>query len=286
MAIEIVPSIEGAYDKAIESSARMIQLANRPETNMGRKNGADDMSEIQEESSTTGSSNDSSMHKRSDDGTCNGSLDYDTGSEHDSIESNIIFLKEKTQILKKALSIRKNEEAYVAFYAYKILNDQHERPSSSVWYEAKDIVDECKSGDGGDINASLHNEKHRRSPLSLQQHGHNLSSSEAEAERLGGNSHRRALNKRHPKIDLSSVEHVSSNQFDNATNNVDSNATFCDISARNICRQAHAMQLATDSRNWISHGVLTDILSLTKTLAAKYRLSLMTKTTMKKRKRE
>mmetsp|Transcript_16020 Transcript_16020/g.16006 ORF Transcript_16020/g.16006 Transcript_16020/m.16006 type:complete len:278 (+) Transcript_16020:53-886(+) len=265
MMIQNNMSIASAYDEAIKVSARRIHLASRP---MG-----------QEESG--------GLKKNSD---CDN--DSDTSTCESDIESHILFLEEKKRILEKAETRRRHETAYIASSAHDILNDRElsssrSRGSSSVWSEAKAIIDEYQNGAGinneedeGSDNASsssfLNEKKRLYSSPSLPSSNYNtlLSTAGKFVSSLT------SPNKKRPKIDLSLVDQVSSTRFDayNDENASNSHINCCIISETTRCQQASDMQFATDSRHWISQVDLQQIYTLTNAAIAKHRLSLIATT--------
>jgi len=264
MVIQNNMSIESAYDEAIKVSARRIHLASRP---MGQE--------------------ESGVKKNSDYDN-----DSDTSTCDSDIESHILFLEEKKRILEKAETRRRHETAYIAHSAHDILNDREFSSSrsgcsSSVWSEAKAILDEYKNGTGvnneedeGSDNVSsfsfLNEKKRLYSSPSLPSSNYNtiLSTAGKFVSSLT------SPNKKRPKIDLSLVDQVSSTRFDayNDDNASSSNIKCCIISETTRCQQASDMQFATDSRHWISQVDLHQIFTLTNAAIAKHRLSLITTT--------
>jgi len=269
-------SIEGAYDEAIEVAARRIHLASRPN--------------LEETSSSSSVGQEESDVKKNSDYD----NDSDTSTCESDIESHILFLEEKKRILEKAETRRRHEHAYIAHSAHEILNDRELSSSrsgcsSSVWSDAKAILDEYKNGAGvnneedeGSDNASsssfLNEKKRLFSSPSLPSSNYNtiLSTAGKFVSSLT------APNKKRPKIDLSLVEQVSSTRFDAYNNNdgaSSSNINFGIISETTRCQQASDMQYATDSRHWISQVDLHQIFTLTNAAIAKHRLSLIATTT-------
>merc|ERR1711907_596146 len=120
MGTMMVQSIEGAFDEAIETAARKIHAASGCRMITGEGNPSTVKENV--------TSNDDGNDKCKND-----------------IESSILFLEEKKQILKKTRTAKKKEEAYIAFNAHLILSGRERYSSrSSIWSEAKEIIDEYK----------------------------------------------------------------------------------------------------------------------------------------------
>ena len=239
-------SMEGAYDEAIEVAARRIHLAIRPTahettitTSMNASNSSSSLSENEEADSTSSDDNDSSEQQVLDD--ANNSINddsYDSNDddlEDEDIESTIQFLQEKILILKKVEARRKNEEAYIACNAHEIMNGREPShtnhvKSSSVWSEAKDLLEEYKIGVGGqgevadDADEGEQQQKRSLSPPPQQLQEQPSSSSNNNYNNIlssAQNFFPRSLqtatdepkNKR-LKIDLSFVKLISSTRFD------------------------------------------------------------------------
>ena len=248
-------SMEGAYDEAIEVAARRIHLAIRPTahettitTSMNASNSSSSLSENndstagggqeEEADSTSSDDNDSSEQQVLDD--ANNSINddsYDSNDddlEDEDIESTIQFLQEKILILKKVEARRKNEEAYIACNAHEIMNGREPShtnhvKSSSVWSEAKDLLEEYKIGVGGQGEVADDDEgeqQQKRSlspppqqlqeqPSSSSNNNYNniLSSAESFFPRSLQTATDEPKNKR-LKIDLSFVKLISSTRFD------------------------------------------------------------------------
>lgn len=238
-------SMEGAYDEAIEVAARRIHLAIRPTahettitTSMNASNSSSSLSENEEADSTSSDDNDSSEQQVLDD--ANNSINddsYDSNDddlEDEDIESTIQFLQEKILILKKVEARRKNEEAYIACNAHEIMNGREPShtnhvKSSSVWSEAKDLLEEYKIGVGGqgevaDDDEGEQQQKRSLSPPPQQLQEQPSSSSNNNYNNIlssAQNFFPRSLqtatdepkNKR-LKIDLSFVKLISSTRFD------------------------------------------------------------------------
>ena len=239
-------SMEGAYDEAIEVAARRIHLAIRPTahettitTSMNASHSSSSLSENEEADSTSSDDNDSSEQQVLDD--ANNSINddsYDSNDddlEDEDIESTIQFLQEKILILKKVEARRKNEEAYIACNAHEIMNGREPShtnhvKSSSVWSEAKDLLEEYKIGVGGqgevadDDEGEQQQQKRSLSPPPQQLQEQPSSSSNNNYNNIlssAQNFFPRSLqtatdepkNKR-LKIDLSFVKLISSTRFD------------------------------------------------------------------------
>ena len=238
-------SMEGAYDEAIEVAARRIHLAIRPTahettitTSMNASHSSSSLSENEEADSTSSDDNDSSEQQVLDD--ANNSINddsYDSNDddlEDEDIESTIQFLQEKILILKKVEARRKNEEAYIACNAHEIMNGREPShtnhvKSSSVWSEAKDLLEEYKIGVGGqgevaDDDEGEQQQKRSLSPPPQQLQEQPSSSSNNNYNNIlssAQNFFPRPLqtatdepkNKR-LKIDLSFVKLISSTRFD------------------------------------------------------------------------
>ena len=238
-------SMEGAYDEAIEVAARRIHLAIRPTahettitTSMNASNSSSSLSENEEADSTSSDDNDSSEQQVLDD--ANNSINddsYDSNDddlEDEDIESTIQFLQEKILILKKVEARRKNEEAYIACNAHEIMNGREPShtnhvKSSSVWSEAKDLLEEYKIGVGGQGEVAEDDEgeqQQKRSlsppPQQLQEQpssssNNNYNNILSSAQNFFPRSLQTATdepkNKR-LKIDLSFVKLISSTRFD------------------------------------------------------------------------
>jgi hypothetical protein len=245
-------SMEGAYDEAIEVAARRIHLAIRPtphETaitaSMNANNSSSGSSSLSENNDSTSDDNDSSEQDQVlADGTndsMNDSYDSnDDDDDDDNIESTIQFLEEKILILKKVEARRKNEEAYIAYNAHEIMNGREPShtnhvKSSSVWSEAKDLLEEYKIGVGGqdeviDVDAEGEQQQQKRSlspqppPQQLQEPSSNnyynniLSLGENFFPRPSQQTAATATDgepkKKRIKIDLSFVHRISSTRFD------------------------------------------------------------------------
>ena len=324
-------SMEGAYDEAIEVAARRIHLAIRPTahettitTSMNASHSSSSLSENEEADSTSSDDNDSSEQQVLDD--ANNSINddsYDSNDddlEDEDIESTIQFLQEKILILKKVEARRKNEEAYIACNAHEIMNGREPShtnhvKSSSVWSEAKDLLEEYKIGVGGQGEVAEDDEgeqQQKRSlsppPQQLQEQpssssNNNYNNILSSAQNFFPRSLQTATdepkNKR-LKIDLSFVKLISSTRFDveasadfvggtttsmppplptvslrTSSNNLQNYDTCCNISPNIRCQQASDMQFATDSRRWISQDALQQISITTNTAIAKHRYSLI-----------
>ncbi|OEU18439.1 hypothetical protein FRACYDRAFT_236717 [Fragilariopsis cylindrus CCMP1102] len=267
-------SMEGAYDEAIEVAARRIHLAIRP-TSMNASNSSSSLSENndstagggqeEEVDSTSSDDNDSSEQQVLDD--ANNSINddsYDSNDddlEDEDIESTIQFLQEKILILKKVEARRKNEEAYIACNAHEIMNGREPShtnhvKSSSVWSEAKDLLEEYKIGVGGqgevaDDDEGEQQQKRSLSPPPPQRQEQQPSSSS---------------NNNYNNI-LSSAQNFFPRPLQTATDEPKNKRLKIDLTSD--------MQFATDSRRWISQDALQQISITTNTAIAKHRFSLI-----------
>jgi len=230
-----------------------------------------------------------------------------TYTDDDDIESNILYLEEKIRILKKAEIQREKEEAYIAVNAYDIINGRE--PSSrrtgfsSIWSEAKEMVEEFRvvgvvgnrseeeEGNYPDLVSSSVSDVERRG-ITRSQSATDiclpLSSSSLDNYYVNNAS----PNRKRPKIDLSMVKQVSSSEFEKsyAGNEVTRTEDVGDhtcingrspiyqncVSPTARWQQASDMQLATDSRNWISQGELKQIFALTNAAISDHRRSIIT----------
>jgi len=295
-------SIEGAYDEAIEDAANRIHEASRPQhmiASGGR--GLSGVLLVDEQNdmvlsppSDNHSDNSDEISALGDDHSTS-TATSDTYTDYDDIESNILYLEEKQIILKKAKFRQEKEQAYIAVNAHNDIINGRESSSglSSIWSEAKAMVDECRvvgvkgsrtdeeEGNTSDSNSAPD------TCLSL------LPLSPSLPDSYVNNTSR---SRKRPKIDLSTVKHISSAQFakEYAANEAEVTKSedggdqdhMCMtggspiyqncISSTGRWQQAREMQLTTDSRNWISQGVLKQILTLTNTAISEHRHSMIT----------
>lgn len=311
-------SIEGAYDEAIEDAASRIHEASRPQR-MIASNSTSSLSAISEGISSGSEENngtvlsppskdsDSNSDEISalggDSSTSNSSPD--NSADEDDIESNIQFLEEKRLILQRVKISLEKEEAYIAFNAHDIANGRepssHPSRSSSIWSEAKAIIEEYKGVGGGSRNeenegaspefipSSIYGIESRRiTPLQSSPDvcRSQLPASSSSLDVKAGNT---LPTSKRPKIDLSMVQQVSSSEFakDQSTQTdftqIDGNDACISssslkhqncVSPTTRCQQASEMQEATDSRNCISQAALKQILSVTNAVISEHRIHL------------
>jgi hypothetical protein len=283
-------SIEGAYDEAIEDAANRIHEASRPQ-HMISSSGVllvdekNDNSDNFDDISALGFDNTTSI------------ATSDTYTDDDDIESNILYLEEKQIILKNVKFRREKEQAYIAVNAHNDIVNGRESSSrltgpSSIWSEAKAIIDECRvvGVKGSRIEEEESNSSNSNSAPDICLSLLPLSSSLPDS--YVNNTSR---TRKRPKIDLSMVKHISSAQFakEYATNEAEVNKTEDGGDQNHMCitgrspiyqncisstgrwQQAREMQLATDSRNWISQAALKQILALTNTAISEHRHSII-----------
>jgi len=231
-------------------------------------------------------------------------------TDDDDIESNIQYLEEKKRILKRAKMQEEKEEAYIADNAYDIVNglepSARRDGSSSIWSEAKAMVEEFKLvGVGGgrteeeDINfpdlvsSSVSDTKKQGSTASHTAPDICLSRFPLSSSSLDSHANNAFLTRKRPKINLSMVKQVSSTEYskDYAGNEeevarAEDGDDHTRITGRSLIHQnyvspaatweqAGEMQLATDSRNWISQAVLKQILTLTNSAISEHRRSII-----------
>lgn len=156
---------------------------------------------------SSGSSNGTTSNNSNDNGSENDSFISD-----DDLDSEISFLEKKQAILERASEALKRDEAYMVLKAHDIVNGKYLLFGSSLWSEARAIIDVLKKEGGGLLSDSPifyddreeeeededddDDEKKRRFPP--------LGSSIAFIE---------PPPTKRPKIDLSMVELVSSSDF-------------------------------------------------------------------------
>jgi hypothetical protein len=228
-------STEGAYDLAIEAAAKRIQLSVSQDCSLSGNSAANtsggyfsdaEMSsgqDSEETSSTTNSPSGSSGDDDNDDDNIidaeaeeNSSLtdnsfgasfsDSDSVSGGD-IESEISFLEKKQNILRRASAALKREESYTAFKARSIVKGDVPC-GSKLWSEARSILDVLKKEGKSSFGATprlvhLSSNKGKRKATSFR----GLSPND-----LFLDFHP----PKRPKIDLSMVERVSAEAFENA----------------------------------------------------------------------
>jgi hypothetical protein len=221
-------STEGAYDLSIEAAAKRIQLVSQQEeslsgistattSNGGYFSDAEMSSEedSEETSSNRGGDNSGNNIDVENNSWTDNSLSYSGGSGSDSdsvsggdIESEISFLEKKQSILRKASAALKREESFAAFNARAIMNG--EVPfGSKLWSEARTILDVLKKEGKSFLGGSTH----RVYSFSAKEKRKSGSSNELDHLFLNQPSPKR------PKIDLSMVERVSADMFENICTN-------------------------------------------------------------------
>jgi len=176
-------STEGAYAEAVEASAERILFVSK------------DSGESSGYSSDNEASNAQDLEACSVDSRTSSSLSgYSTSktedAEQDDIESEILFLQEKQSLLKRAISAMKREDAYEASRARDTVNGKNERKDSSLWDEAREIVDILNRRDDDESPVRIE-KRHTREIIENRE---------------------RSLKK--PRIDVSSVTCVSSGTLD------------------------------------------------------------------------
>ena len=249
-------TVESAYDEAVEGLGIPIYEASRPSF---ASNGND--------------SRHSEKHGNSDEICAT-----DSFLDEDDLESNIKFLEEKKLILKKAKLKRKKEEAYIALNAYVIANGQNPSSrcdeASSIWSKARALADEYKIGGRGEDD---------------EENSLELATSKVKSKRTRDDSSNSVpgtyVNKiyqtrKRLKIDLSTVNHINSTEFAKTYGNEEGAAKIENRGIYHNCISSTArlqlvreMQLAIDSRNWISQAVLKQILASTNIALSAYRRS-------------
>lgn len=240
----------------------------------------------------------------------NSTTSSDNYTDDDDLESNIFYLEEKKRILKKAKIQMEKEETYIAFNAHNMINGRDPSSrcarSSSIWSEAKAMIEEFRVVGVG----ISRNEEEEDSPPDL------VSTSVSDVEsRQSSSSHPAPDNcisftpsllpdisvdntcqtRKRLRIDLSTVKQISSAEFSKECAKNEAEATGTKGWGDHICitgrspiqqiyispserwQQASEMQLAIDSRNWISEHVLKQIFALTKAALSNHRRSIMTK---------
>ena len=127
---------EGAYDEALETSAQhILRLVsqNSPASSSCGYSSDDEASRNQEVSLDV-------LEARSTSSSDGPFASFADDLEHD-IESEIDFLQEKQNLLKRAISAMKREDMYEASRARELMLGKFERDVSSLWDEAKEIID-------------------------------------------------------------------------------------------------------------------------------------------------
>lgn len=323
-------SIEGAYDEAIEDAASRIYEASRPQraiasnssdnnnTSLNRCSAeivsnvevivADEKTgmTLSQPSSYTGNNSNDIYDLMGDNDiiprVCDNNIMFD-----DDIVSNIHFLEEKKQILKKVKVQNEKEKAYVAANAHDISNrrehDSHRTRPSAIWTDARKIVEKFKlsrergsrseedEGYSHDSISSTVGDVER--PESTPSHSESEICSPLMPSLPEYYEYNASSTRKRTRIDLSTVKQVSSTQFakeslakegDLATSG-DEHDDECHTEKK-IAQQNHIlnatrwqqvreMLLATDSRNWISEAALEQIFVLSSTAISEYQRSIL-----------
>lgn len=218
-------SIEGAYDQALEAAARRIQLVSR-DSNMSGSSGylSDTEKSSGRESSepsaagrtspggvdTEGSSltdDPTSLLSRASSNSL-GSTSSSSSSNNandsfvsdDDLDIEISYLEKKQAILERASAALKRDEAYTALKAHDIINGRLVPYGSSLWSEARAILDVLK--EEGMVFES--------SPFSDEG---GLKRKETSSPLGSSIGFLRPPTYKRPKIDLSTVELVSAADF-------------------------------------------------------------------------
>merc|ERR1711924_449925 len=212
----------------------------------------------------------------------------------DDVESNILFLEEKKQILKKARFRKEKEQAYVALNAYAISNrrEPYSRHTecSSIWSEAKKIVKKLKLS-GGIGSRSEEDEGNSQDSMSSAVGGveGQSTSSQSEPEICSLTSsiapslsesceNGVASTRKRRRIDLSMVKKMTSKEFtkEYIAKEIDRTRSEDECDHESVAerketernhafhtarwQQAREMLLAMDARKWISEAELKHIL--------------------------
>jgi hypothetical protein len=177
-------STEGAYDEAVEASAERILF-------VSRDSGASSGYSSDAEASNTQDLEACSVDSRTSSSLSECSTSKTEDSEQDDIEGEISFLQEKQSLLKRAISAMKREDAYEASRARYTIDGKFEREDSSLWEEARGIIDILNNRDGNE-NPVRVEKRHARELIKTPD---------------------KPLKK--PRIDVSSVACVSSASLDN-----------------------------------------------------------------------
>lgn len=308
-------SIEGANDEAIEDAATRIHAASRPH----RMNADSNLSHIfvaDEKNNMVASlllysSDDNSDETSTCDGdnSTNSTSTSDNSAEVDSIESNLLYLEEKKQILKKAKLHMEKEKAYITLNAHRIANGRdppsRRSTSPSIWSEAKAMVEEFKldgvggiridseEGSSSEMVSSTINDSELRGSLSSHvapdmRQPHSTSSSSS-LDTWAKNTSR---TRKRRKIDISRVKHISSAEYARECAGNDVEATATDdrddgggttkrsstrqhfMSPTGRCQQASEIQRSMDPRKWISQAVAKQIFALTHAAISEHRRSI------------
>ena len=251
-------STEGAYDLAIEAAAKRIQLVSQQEeslsgistatpSNGGYFSDAEMSSGQDSEDTSSNAGGDTSNDLDAENSSLtDNSLSYGggtgSGSDSDStsgddIENEISFLEKKQSILRKASAALKREEAFTASKARAILNG--EVPcGSKLWSEARTILDVLKKEGKSFLGGTTHrvysfSTKEKRKAHDLDSPDHLFLNQPAP---------------KRPKIDLSMVERVSSEMFEN-------------ICANKMTQRVGIIGMET-SNHWMSQVMLLQIPAL------------------------
>lgn len=307
-------SIEGAYDEAIEDAASRIFEASRPHRLITRRSSSSSLSDValvneknEIVSSSPSDSNDDSS-EGSEVGDDNSIRTSTSGNymDDDDIESNILFLEEKKLILKKAKTHREKEKAYIALNAHDIANGREPSSrrtrSSLIWSEAKAMIEEFRLAEVGgsrseeeegnspdSVSSSVIDSETRRSGSSHSTPHTRLSPLASSSSYQGSHAKINSLSRKRLKIDISMVKHICSTEYakecreKEAAKSENGGDRSC-ISGRNqYCisptaswQQVNEIQLAINSRKWISQAVLKQILVLSNTAISEHRRSIMT----------
>ena len=146
-------SAEGAHDQAMEASANLLQLYSRETNSITNSNSTgyssdgetSPMQGVEESSVSSKTSHCSSFSSAL---SSTGSEGSNSSQESDDIESEIQFLREKQNLLKRAIAAMKREDAYEASRARQTIEGKLEREVSPLWSEAKEILDLLDLQDG------------------------------------------------------------------------------------------------------------------------------------------
>ena len=146
-------STEGAHDQAMEASAHLLQLYSRETSSITNSNSSGyssdaETSPIQQLEESSVSSKTSHCSSFSSALSSTGSEGSNSSQESDDIESEIQFLHEKQNLLKRAIAAMKREDAYEASRARQTIEGKLEREVSPLWSEAKEILDLLDLQDG------------------------------------------------------------------------------------------------------------------------------------------
>jgi hypothetical protein len=225
-------STEGAYAEALEAAAQRIQLASR-DTSMSGSSGYQSDTEKSSGQESSGLSSqgevvsarggDTESSSLTDDPTSrfsrsssnslpsttssssNGmsnnssySSENDSFGSDDDLDSEISFLEKKQAILERASEALKRDEAFMALKAHDIVNGRYLLFGSSLWSEARTILDVLKKEGGGLLSES---------PTFSEEPDDTLSPLGSSIAFIQPPPPKR------PKIDLSMVKLISSSDF-------------------------------------------------------------------------